>query len=166
MEFKENFEELLPYYEAFWNCEVLDRIAAIVIAPKDRTSNENNWKTPRFVAMERSETVIDSFERYVKNLYFGGLAVPIFWPNFGPDVFSAFLGADMHYSEDSSETSWIDWKSPVITDYNTLENLFISDENFFYRKNIELLKLAAERSKGRYIVGATDLHAGFDALCV
>lgn len=166
MEFKKDFEKLLPYYEAFWNCEVLDRIAAIVTAPKREISSEVKWRIPRFVAMEKPEAVIESFEKYVENVYFGGLAVPFFYPNFGPDVFSAFLGADMNYSDDSKETSWVNWKTPVLSDYSKLKDISISDENTFYRKNIELLRHAAERGKGRYIVGITDLHAGFDALCV
>ncbi|HOL22518.1 MAG TPA: hypothetical protein PLQ41_06675 [bacterium] len=165
MEFKEDFEELKPYYEAFWNCEVLDRIAVMVTAPKKKNL-ENQWGIPRFVATQPSEVIIDSFERYAKDVFFGGLAVPYFWPNFGPDVFSAFLGAELHYSEKSDITSWADWKNPVLSDYNNLELLTISDDNPVYKKYISILKLAVEKGKGRYLVGITDIHAGFDSLCV
>lgn len=164
MEFKQDFEELLPYFEAFWKCEFLDRIAAIVRAPKG--PRDERWHNPYFVATQPVELILDSFEIWVKKSFFGGLAVPFFWPNFGPDVFSAFLGAKINYSEDSESTSWADWKNPVLSDYKDIESLSISEENFFYKKNIELTKVSAERGKGRYLTGITDIHAGFDALSV
>jgi len=166
MEYKEDFEELLPYYEAFWKCEVLDRVAVSITATKRKNLPVEKWHSPYFVATESPENIIDSFERYVENIYFGGLAVPFFWPNFGPDIFSAFIGAELHYSENSDTTSWADWKNPVLSDYKDVEKLKISDDNPIYKKYLELLKLAALRGKGRYLTGITDIHAGFDALCV
>ena len=167
MEYKRDFEELKPYYEAFWNCGVLDRVAVSVYAPKsgDR-SRWTDWSKPSFVAGEPPEKILDFFEKDIGCGYCGGLAVPYFWPNFGPDVFSAFLGVGMNYSSDSDSTSWADWSEPFLKDYSCLNGLHISDENPLYRKNMELLRLAAERGKNRYLVGVTDLHAGFDSLAV
>jgi|GEM_PF-4717437 len=45
MEYKEDFEGLLPYYEAFWNCEVLDRVAVSITAPK-RKNLSTEWSYP------------------------------------------------------------------------------------------------------------------------
>jgi len=73
---------------------------------------------------------------------------------------------EMNYSEDSDSTSWADWHSCFLKDYSCISDLHISDENPLYRKNLELTGLAAKRGKGRYIVGNTDLHAGFDSIAV
>ncbi|MCX8082749.1 MAG: hypothetical protein N3D17_05075 [bacterium] len=168
MEFKPNFEELQPYYEAFWNCEVLDKIAVIVKAPKRKGSDISwfNRFTPYFLVTQKPDIILDAFEEYLKEVYYGGLAVPYFLPFLGPDILSAFLGAEIQFSPESKETSWIDWSKPLLPDYKNLEQLYIDESNPLYQKYLNLTKAAAERGKNRYIVGVTDLHSNFDALCV
>ncbi len=167
MEYKKDFEALLPYYEAFWNCEALDRIAVMITAPAAGCPQVGAmWHKPAFVASEPIDRILDEYEKEVGHIYWGGLAVPQFCPNFGPDVFSGFLGVSMNYSKQSDSTSWADWHSCFLKDYSCISDLQISDGNPLYRKNLELTRLAAERGKGRYIVGNTDLHAGFDSLAV
>jgi len=157
----------MPYYEAFWNCGMLDRVAVSITAPREGKRSEwGDWFKPSFVAAEPAEKVLDCFEKNAEHTYYGGLAVPLFWPNLGPDVFSAFLGVKMNYSEDSGDTSWADWTHPHLDSYEKTEDLRISDENPFYKKNMELIRLAADKGKGRYLTGATDMHAGFDSLAV
>lgn len=172
MGYKPEFEELWPYYEAFWNCEVLDRVAVSVTAPKAGCPQVNcnifkrEWNKPSFIATEPAEKILDIFEKEIGYIYYGGLAVPYFWSNFGPDVFSSFIGVGMNYSADSDSTSWADWSEPFLPDYSNLSSLKIDNENSLYKKHLNLLSLAAERGKNRYLVGNTDLHAGFDSLAV
>ncbi|MFH0796761.1 MAG: hypothetical protein V2A65_06860 [Candidatus Omnitrophota bacterium] len=169
MEYKPEFEDLEPYYRAFWQGEVLDRVAVAITAPRDSTPlsipNCPNWNEPKVVLNEKPERILDYFEATCKNTFYGGLAVPFFWPNSGPDVFSAFLGTDLKLSEDSKGTSWVRW-SEVISDYQGVSHLEIKDDNPFYRKVLDLTRYAVERGKGKYLVGLTDLHGGFDALSV
>ncbi len=169
MEYKPNFEELKPYFQAFWNGEVMDRVALSVTAPrKVRTSPESadNWHNPKKVFQDEPERILDYVEDYCRNTFFGGLAVPIFWPNFGPDVFSAFLGAELKFSEDSNNTSWIDWSQNFLKDYQDLSCLIIKDSNVIYQKNLELTRQAIKRGRGKFLVAPTDLHGGFDSLAV
>ena len=169
MQYKPDFEELKPYFQAFWNGEVLDRVALSVTAPrKVRVVSESagDWSNPKKVFQEKPERILDYFEDYCRNTFFGGLAVPSFWPNFGPDVFSAFLGAELKFSEDSESTSWIDWSQNFLKKYQDLSCLRIEDSNFFYQKNLELTRQAIKRGQGKFLVGPTDLHGGFDSLAV
>ena len=169
MQYKPDFEELKPYFQAFWNGEVLDRVALSVTAPrKVRVVSESagDWSNPKKVFQEKPELILDCFEDYCRNTFFGGLAVPSFWPNFGPDVFSAFLGAELKFSEDSDSTSWIDWSQNFLNNYQDLSCLRIEDSNFFYQKNLELTRQAIKRGQGKFLVGPTDLHGGFDSLAV
>jgi len=178
MEYKPEFEDLEPYYRAFWQGEVLDRVAIAITAPRDAIlpspsssplegegGVRGNWSEPKVVLNETPERILDYFEATCKNTFYGGLSVPFFWPNLGPDVFSAFLGADLKLSEDSKSTSWVNW-SKVISNYQDLTRLEIKDDNPFYRKTLDLTRYAVERGKGKYLVGFTDLHGGFDALSV
>lgn len=167
MEYKPEFEELRTYYEAFWNCEVLDRVAVSVTAPRAGCPQAGyKWHKPSFVAAEPVERILDAFEKEAGYIYYGGLAVPQFCPNFGPDVFSGFLGVRLNYSKDSDSTSWADWSEPFLSNYENLSSLKIDSGNVLYKKYLELLNLGVERGKGKYIVGNTDLHAGFDSLAV
>jgi len=169
MEYKPNFEELKPYFQAFWNCEVLDRVALSVTAPRKvqvHPELAGNWSNPKKVFQEEPERILDYFEDYCRNTFFGGLAAPFFYPNFGPDVFSVFLGTELNFSDDSNSTSWIDWSQNILKDYKNLSCLEIKDSNPVYRKNLELTRRAVERGRGKFLVAPTDLHGGFDSLAV
>ncbi len=165
MEYKPDFEDLRPYYEAFWQGEVLDKVAVSVRVPKRRILPETvSWSTPLLHLQETPEQLIDRFEEECRHTFFGGLCTPSFFPNFGPDAFSAFLGAELKFSRDTRETSWIDWSKPVLKDYCDLSCLKLDPENPLYQKNLEILRKGVERGKGKFLVACVDLHGGFDAL--
>ncbi|MCX5642683.1 MAG: hypothetical protein NTY10_05600 [Candidatus Omnitrophica bacterium] len=169
MEYRPDFEELKPYFQAWWNGDALDRVALWVTAPRKGPvflESADKWITPKVVFREAPERILDYFEDYCRGTFFGGLAVPVFWPNFGPDVFSAFLGTELNFSEDSNETSWINWSQNPLTDYKNLSCLEIKDSNAIYQKNLELTRLGIERGQGKFLVAPTDLHGGFDSLAV
>lgn len=166
MEYKPDLQQLEPYSKAFWACEVVDRVAVSVTATKNNDQNLPEWLTPQIVFNSSNDQVLDNFEATIRNTFHGGFAVPYIWPNLGPDIFSAFLGADMKFSSDSKETSWIDWSVPILNDYADLSVLEIKETNPFYQKTLDFTRQAIERSQGKYIVGLTDLHGGFDALTV
>jgi len=169
MEYKPDFEEAKPYFQAFWNGEVLDRVALSVTAPRKvqiHSESADNWSKPKKVFQESQEHILDYFEDYCRNTFFGGLAVPVFWLNFGPDVFSAFLGTELKFSEDSNITAWIDWSQNILKDYKNLSCLEIRDSNPVYQKNLELTRQAIKRGRGKFLVAPTDLHSGFDSLAV
>ena len=168
MEFKPDFESLRPYYEAFWNGEALDRVAVMATAPLNPggQGGAGRWREPRFAATASAEENLDDFERWVAGVFFGGLAVPAWRPEFGPDVFSAFLGAELQYSAEAPGTSWSGWDRPLLPDYADLSRLAIRPESPVYGKWLALTTAAIERGAGRYLVSQTDLHAGFDSLAV
>jgi len=136
----------------------------MVTAPENPALPSSKALVPQFVATHTPDEILDEFEAKARNTFYGAMAFPLFWPNFGPDMFAALLGAEMRYSEDSSETSWIDWSNPVLGDYGLLDSLAVSPESLFHRKLLDITRAAAQRGAGRYLVGITDLHAGFDAL--
>lgn len=164
MENKLNLEQREPYFKAFWACEVLDRVAVSVTATKNPGTGLPEWLSPHSVYNFSNDQLLDHFESAAHDTFYGGLAIPFVWQNFGPDVFSAFLGADLKFSKYSKDTSWIDWSAPALKDYSDLSALEIKDTNPFYRRMLDFTRHAIERSRGRYLVGLTDLHGGFDAL--
>jgi hypothetical protein len=166
MKYRSDFEELEPYFQAFWAGEMVDRVAVNVTAPIKQIPPLPNIGEPWLTYTTPSDKIMDIIEAGCANTFYGGLAFPWYAPNLGPDVFSAFLGADLKFSKDSKETSWIDWTTRVLNDYSDLSCLEIKDSNPFYQKILDVTRAAAERGKGKFLIGITDIHGGFDSLAV
>ncbi|MBU0477423.1 hypothetical protein KKC91_02510 [bacterium] len=162
-----DFEKIKKYYIAWWNCEVLDKAALEVKAPREKHQQDETYIGSPKDRLNK-EKVIKLAERKIQNTFYGGLAFPQYWTNFGPDVFSAYMGATLEFSPLGSNqpVSWINWNRPVLKDYSDLSGLEIKEDNFYWQKTKEFTSYALERSHGNYLVGITDLHAGMDSLAV
>ncbi len=104
------------------------------------------------------EQIIDRWDYALCSTKFLGDAFPSVWPNFGPGVLAAFMGASLHTSPD---TVWFDYtkKEPV-------QDLILSiDSNNYWLKRIK--KIAAEavsKWNGNVQIGFTDLGGIMDIL--
>ncbi len=179
----ENWEKIKTYYKAWWNCEVLDKVPIWVAAPRDDLQSREvlSGNTIKIRREERfnKEKVIESVEKIFQATFFGGVAFPCYLPNFGTDVFSAYMGADIEFSPiflpasawganvgELPPISWARWNNPVLTDYSDLCVIQIKDKNLYWQKTKEFMRYALEISQGKYLVGLTDIHAGMDSLAV
>ncbi|MBU0477693.1 hypothetical protein KKC91_03905 [bacterium] len=162
-----DFEKIKKYYIAWWNCEVLNKVALEVKAPRE---NHQQDETPIGSPKDRfnKEKAIKLAERKIQNTFYGGLAFPQCRPEFGTDVFSAYMGATLEFSPLGSKEpiSWADWSKPMLKDYSDLSALDIKEDNFYWQKTKEFTSYALGRSHGNYLVSITDLHAGMDSLAV
>lgn len=154
----EKFEQAKKRIDAWWNNEIIDRPCIQITAPKDKvkqtipdTEDLNKfWMDVNFV-LDRAEKIIES------TLY-AGEAFPIYFPNFGPDVFSAYLGCELTFAKDTS------WAHPIIKDWENPLDLYFDKNNRWWKKTTELTEEAVKRAKGKYFVGLTDIHGGMDSL--
>ena len=182
----ENWEKIKKYYKAWWNCEVLDRVPIWVAAPRDDSQSREtlSGNTIRIRREERfdKEKVIGCAEKILQATFFGGVAFPCYWPNFGVDVFSAYMGVNIEFSPTFLPTfawgftwginveeppiSWAKWNNPILKDYSDLSVIQIKDKNIYWQKTKEFISYALERSQGKYFVSTTDFHAGMDSLAV
>jgi len=179
----ENWEKIKTYYKAWWNYEVLDKVPIWVAAPRDDPQSReilsgNTIKIRREEKFNK-EKVIEAAEKSFEATFFGGVAFPCYLPNFGTDVFSGYMGADIEFSsvffpafawganmEESLPVSWAKWNNPILTDYSDLSVIQIKDKNLYWQKTKEFMRYALERSQGKYLVGLTDIHEGMDSLAV
>jgi len=178
----ENWGKIKEYYKAWWNCEVLDKIPIWVAAPRDDPKSREilSGDGIKIKKEERfdKEKVIECAEKIFQATFFGGVAFPCYWPNFGTDVFSAYMGADIEFSSiffpafvlgasvEEPPVSWARWNNPIITDYSNLSMVQIKEDNFYWQKTEEFMQYALERSQGNYFIGLTDIHEGMDSLAV
>ncbi|MBN1810183.1 MAG: hypothetical protein JW909_14050 [Planctomycetes bacterium] len=154
---KPDFEEIIPRMEAWWRGELLDRAAIAVRAPNGRPRREIPDPGSLEARWMNHAWILDNAEASFESTYFAGEAVPIIHPNLGPDYFSALLGGRIEYREG---TSWVapflDWDSSIPFEINT--------DSFEWKWLHDMYRLTADRSRGKYLVGAHDCHSGGDAL--
>ena len=162
-ELKPDFEQVLDRYEAWWRCEVIDRPLIGLGFPRpvneQRPLPQKSHATIRDRWMD-TEFVTATAEINLSNQVHFADALPIVYPNVGPEVFSAFYGCEMEYTETTS------WTRPILKDWSeqSLSRLQLDTENFYFRKIMELTDALLEVGRDRFIVGYTDLHGGGDAI--
>lgn len=162
-EMKPDFECVLARYEAWWACDVLDRPLVsmtfakpretqIPLPEKTHTSLRERWMDTSFV-VERTAAAM-------ANTIFFADALPVAYPNLGPEVFSAFYGCPLIFGEDTS------WSEPILEDWTpaSVDRLRLDESNVYFRKILELTDALLDVARGNFIVGYTDLHPGGDAI--
>jgi hypothetical protein len=163
VELKPDFDESYARHQAFWNREITDRppVCIALEAPEIVAENE---QAPRSYPSYREYWLdlpgrVEREVRRLENTEFLGDAMPISWPNMGPEIFSAWCGAGYEFGETTT------WSIPIIEDWATDGPAARLDtEHPLFRASIELTELLIEAGRGRFIVGLPDFHPGGDHL--
>lgn len=106
-----------------------------------------------------TEYQIEDFERSIAGKTFHAETFPVFFPNLGPSVYSAFYGGEIEFAE---VTSWYHAVLHGINGYAVLQN--DPFQNLYFKKLEEMTRAALARCGDRYWVGYTDLHPGLDCI--
>ena len=157
---KPDFEQVEKRYDAFWHQEIIDRPPVCITLPADQmrpvpkksyASHQERWLDIDFRA-EQTDIQLRN-QKYLAD------ALPIAWPNMGPEIFSAWCGCGYEFGEHTT------WSTPCIEDWAKDADKAVFNPNHpLYLKTIEFTKQLMERGLGHYIVGLTDLHPGGDHL--
>ncbi len=156
--YKPDFDEALRHWRAFWEQEVLDRPCLKIVVPpsgKDLQPLSGVQNPHGDLA-----SYVRQFDEWAANAYFAADAVPFFVPNFGPDVFSAFFGAELRFATDHS-TSWV---VPFVTDWDNVEEAFSRPRGYWWNAALDFVIKAREIGRGKFGVGIFDLHSNLDCL--
>lgn len=157
---KPDFETVRQRYDAFWHQEIIDRAPVNLILPgsldrplpvKTYATHQERWLDIEFRA-ERLDIEMRS-QVYLAD------ALPVAWPNMGPEIFSAWCGCGYQYGETTT------WSTPCVEDWQRDgdQAVFRADHPLF-RKTIEFTRRLIDLGRGDYIVGLTDFHPGGDHL--
>lgn len=148
-------------WNAYWAGEVLNRplVVAEVAAPGAR---------PRVDARRYYHAVTGQYgkqlaaiDEWLARTAFPAETMPCFAPDFGPDQFAAWLGAELRLSEQSPTTSWV---RPSVEDWADAFPLELDESGAAWRRVLEYSRVLAEHAAGRYLVALCDLHSNADAL--
>lgn len=157
----DDWQQRLKRQDAFWHCEVLDRpVACIAFDDPEKARKKtphrsfedeaSYWLNPEWVAelaVARNESIC-----------FMGDALPKVFPNLGPEVFSGYFGCELSYGRRTA------WSIPNLEDWSQVHNVRFSEDNFYFRKTLELTDALLEAGRNKFYVGYTDLHPGGDAI--
>jgi hypothetical protein len=103
-----------------------------------------------------AEEIVDRYDFDLSRLRYFGDAFPCFWPNFGPGVLAAFLGAHIEVRE---ETCW--FHPDRHQEAGEIDFRFDPD-NYWYRRVSDLCLAALDRWEGTVQVSMTDLGGNLD----
>lgn len=155
-----DWEQRLARQDAFWRGEIIDRPVAHITfhqpnpdfpyPPSHHTTISERWMDTQYVA----ECVLAR----VMNIAYMGDALPQAWPNLGPEIFSAFFGCELEYSESTS------WAIPNLKAWNEVEKIKFREDNFYWQKILEMTDAFLHIGKGKFYTGLTDFHPNGDAL--
>jgi len=160
LSFKPNLDEALERWRAFWNQDLIKRPCVAVTAPKEGAKQAPGPPYPTRPDDDFGK-VAEQAEASLAGCYFGGEAMPIYQPSFGPDQVAAFVGGRLDYSDDSSSTSW---SVPFVESWDDVLPLELGQGNHSWERMLELMRVAGRRGEGKFLVGMLDLHSNFDWL--
>jgi len=163
-EYKPDFDQVLDRYEAWWDGQILDRPLVSMSFARPRAE-----QLPRPPAKTHptlrdrwldTEYLVENTRVRMANTCFFADTLPVVFPNLGPEVFSAFYGCPLEFSESTS------WSVPVLENWEpeSVDALRLDAESFYFRKLVEMTDALLDIGRGKFIVGYTDIHPGGDAI--
>ena len=159
-QYKPDFERSYPRYEAFFHGETLDRplvsvkipVEKPVLIPKKKyTNDEEQWLDVEF----RAECDLIR----IGNYDYPYDAMPVVFPNLGPEIFSAWCGCPYYFGETTT------WSEPVVDTWESdYDKGAFNPEHPLYQALERYTNCLLAYGKGKFIVGLTDFHPGADHL--
>lgn len=157
----DDWEMRLARQDAFWQREIIDRPVVHIEVPAQPPRHP--WPRERTYPCIRdrwldTERCVEHAVARVRNTCYLGDALPHIWPNLGPELFSAFFGCEMEFSDDTT------WAIPAVLDWAEADRFRFSTDNFYWRKLEEMTDALLEAGRGLFYTGISDIHTGGDAV--
>jgi len=157
---KPDFDQCMKRIYAWYNHEIIDRAPIRFSAHNSDFSGGHEMKGRTWKSLRDrwwdTEYQLDLFEQELKLAVFNAETFPVFWPNLGPEVYTAFYGVELEYKEVTS------YSISNLKDWSQLDGIKLDPKNSYFKKIEEMTYAALERCHGKYLVGYTDLHPGLD----
>jgi len=157
MEFKNDFRQAAKRWDAFWRGENTRPMIKIV-TPKAGVQPAAH---PPYLAGHDGVygPAVDQMLAWGASLEFVGEAMPYYTLEFGPDTFSAYLGADLDFGH-GLHTSWC---VPFIKDWDDVEIKF-RREGIWWQRTVDFAKAIRAQCDGKLMIAPPTLVANLDSL--
>jgi len=158
------WDKIKQVYGGWWSGELKRPLINVSLSGADAGRAEPEVPNYGFTAFYDSdvtpEEIVDRWDYNLSSNKYIGDAFPTTWPNFGPGVIAAFLGASLEKSEDEGTV----WYHPT-EDLEPSELTFKFDpENKWFKRIADIKRAAIERWQGAAQLAMTDLGGNLDIL--
>jgi len=159
LKYKEDFEEVKKYFNAFWEGEIIDRPILILYLQKT-----NKEISPPYISGYDGDfrTPCEKFEEWAENTIFFAESLPFFRPYFGPDQICYFLNISKKVEiVFDKRTAWF---KPFVENWEDIGRIEIDKENEWFKKFVEFHKFASSYGDGKFLISVNDLHTHLEIL--
>ena len=163
LKLKRDFAATIERFEAWWQGEIIDRPPVTLAIkpsrlPAERASVNKDSLRDRWMNVRR---VVDDAVAWLECYDYAGDALPIFWPNLGPEITASVLGVELEFGPATS------WSTPIvhaIQDWQRVLDRPVDFGNVYWQTIEAMIDYAFQINDGRYLIGITDLHGNYDIL--
>lgn len=159
LEFKPDFAAARRDWDTYWAQGLPGRPMVAMEVPRDEAAAA--LRPPGGVDLLRDlPGATERLLAWARGRHFLAGAVPACIVQFGPDHFSACLGAEMQINAHSGDTTWI---VPCIEKWEEADIRFRPD-SWCWQKTVECVEYLRERCEGKLLIGGPNLQGGLDCL--
>jgi len=156
------WECVIENSEAWWKGELKRPLMQFYIPGRDPERPEPSVPfNPITAFYDRSvsaEEIVDAWDYQLACTEFLGDAFPYVWPNFGPGVTAAFVGANLELGNNTV------WFHPNHIEEITHLDFKFDPDNYWFLRIKDICKAAAERWNGSVQVSTTDIGGALDII--
>lgn len=159
---KSDWERVKENYAKWWTGELNRPLAQLTVWGNDPGRPEPGLPAKGFTShydlSVTPEEIVDRWDYDLSGFKYLGDSFPTIWPNFGPGVAAAFMGAEL---ENGAETSWFHPTKDV--ELAEVEFSYHPD-NIWLNRVKDIYRVAMERWGGLVQMSMTDLGGNLDIL--
>ena len=152
-----DFDRILERFEAWWQCEIIDRPPVTIgVRPKREPELPDKQHATLREAWFDVEHKLDVLEARLETAVFVGDSFPRFEPTLGPELCATVFGCELDFSESTS------WSIPVAHSCHDILNIKPDLDNVYWNAVRRATDMSLERGEGRWITAMPDLHTNGD----
>lgn len=160
---KPGFEEAKTAWRHFWSGEVYRRPIVLAECHEGPWPSRNDWRGGYWRAVHgQHEETLAWIDELLEHHHYLAESIPAFVPDYGPDQYAAFLGAEFQFAEATRDAT--NWVEPLADDWDDLLPLRFDETNHTWQGVLGFARRMAEHGAGRYLVSPIDAHSHADML--
>ncbi len=160
LEYKPDLDMVLKRFEAWWNCELIDRPPVWMRVKSDKSpqklASTHGSIRERWMDVEYQ---LDCFEAKAKDTVYFAESLPMYVPNLGPDLVATLFGADLEFADTGTS-----WSKPIVNSCREILDLKPDFNNEYWTIVRRMTDRSLERGEGKWLTGLADLHTNGDLL--
>jgi hypothetical protein len=156
----DDWEMRIKRQDAFWDKEILDRPVVCIEIPNQQIINQLPISTHTSLTERWTDVSfqVETALAKVRNTIYIGDALPVAYPNLGPDFFCACFGGALQFQE---STSYIE---PFLSKWSDFQLFPFNKNNAYFLIMEDLYTAFLDAGHEKFYTGWPDIHTGADGL--